>query len=103
MAAVVSSLGGESAWQQIGDSRFAHIYREAHLSTLGGHNLKLIATTSTSMGLTAAAIVTTQLILQFRPKVIAMVGIAAGTRSGNKEYGDILLADPSVDYNSGKV
>src|SRR5207253_376644 len=44
-----------------------------------------------------------QLILQFRPKVIAMVGIAAGTRSGNKEYGDILVADPSVDYNSGKV
>jgi len=32
-----------------------------------------------------------------------MVGIAAGTRSGNKQFGDILVADPSVDYNSGKV
>jgi nucleoside phosphorylase len=32
-----------------------------------------------------------------------MIGIAAGTRSGNKEFGDVLVADPSVDYNSGKV
>ena len=32
-----------------------------------------------------------------------MVGIAAGTREGNKQFGDVLVADPSVDYNSGKV
>ena len=55
------------------------------------------------MGLTAAAIATTQLIMQFRPRIVVMVGIAAGTRSGNKDFGDILVADPSVDYNSGKV
>jgi nucleoside phosphorylase len=55
------------------------------------------------MGLTAAAIVTTQLILQFRPRIVIMIGIAAGTRDGGKEFGDVLVADPSVDYNSGKV
>jgi nucleoside phosphorylase len=55
------------------------------------------------MGLTAAAIMTTQLILQFRPRMVVMVGIAAGTRSGGKQFGDVLVADPSVDYNSGKV
>jgi nucleoside phosphorylase len=32
-----------------------------------------------------------------------MIGIAAGTHSGGKQFGDILVADPSVDYNSGKV
>ena len=53
------------------------------------------------MGLTAAAIATSHLILQFRPRLVVMVGIAAGTRSGNKQYGDVLVADPSVDYNSG--
>ncbi|HTQ75656.1 MAG TPA: hypothetical protein VMI74_15345, partial [Burkholderiales bacterium] len=26
-----------------------------------------------------------------------------GTRSGGKQFGDVLVADPSVDYNSGKV
>src|SRR5206468_7761758 len=60
-------------------------------------------TTSTSMGLTAAAIATTQLLLQFRPRLVAMVGIAAGTHSRDKAFGDVLVADPSVDYNSGKV
>jgi len=43
------------------------------------------------------------MILLFKPRFIAMVGIAAGTRSGNRGYGDILVADPSVDYASGKV
>ncbi len=55
------------------------------------------------MGLTAAAIATTQLIMQFKPRIVVMIGIAAGTRSGGKQFGDILTADPSIDYNSGKV
>ena len=41
--------------------------------------------------------------MQFRPRIVVMIGIAAGTRSGDKEFGDVLVADPSVDYNSGKV
>jgi hypothetical protein len=41
--------------------------------------------------------------MQFRPRIVVMVGIAAGTRDGNKQFGDVLVADPSVDYNSGKV
>lgn len=103
LAAVVKALGGESAWKEVGDTRLTHIYRESTLTTERGTNLRVIATTSTSMGLTAAAIATTHLVLQFRPKLVAMVGIAAGTRSGGKQFGDVLVADPSVDYNSGKV
>ena len=103
LAAVIKALGGPNAWREIGNARFAHIYRETHFTTNAGKRLKVVATTSTSMGLTAAAIATTQLVLQFRPRVVAMVGIAAGTRSGNKQFGDVLVADPSVDYNSGKV
>jgi nucleoside phosphorylase len=101
--AVRDALGGESAWKETGDARFAHVYRECRLITNSGKALRVVATVSTSMGLTAAAIATTQLILQFRPRLVAMIGIAAGTRSGNKEFGDVLVADPSVDYNSGKV
>jgi nucleoside phosphorylase len=101
--AVREALGGAKAWKEIGDARYAHVYREATLTTNSGKALRVVATASTSMGLTAAAIVTTQLILQFRPRLVVMIGIAAGTRSGNKEFGDVLVADPSVDYNSGKV
>jgi nucleoside phosphorylase len=103
MAAVTTAFGGASKWRETGSRRFAHIYRETELRTAAGAALKVIATTSTSMGLTAAAIATTQLVLQFRPRLVAMVGIAAGTHSRDKAFGDVLVADPSVDYNSGKV
>ena len=103
LAAVMEALGGKSAWKEVGDARHAHVYREASLTSSGGAELRVVATTSTSMGLTAAAIATTQLVLQFRPKLVAIIGIAAGTHSGGKQFGDILVADPSVDYNSGKV
>lgn len=103
LAAVITALGGEGAWEEVGDTRLTHVYREATMTTTAGAKLRVIATTSTSMGLTAAAIATTHLVLQFRPRLVAMIGIAAGTRSGGKQFGDVLVADPTVDYNSGKV
>lgn len=103
LAAVLRAFGGEGSWQEVGDARHAHIYRESKIRTRGGETLRVVATTSTSMGLTAAAIATTHLVLQFRPRLVAMIGIAAGTHSGGKQFGDILVADPSVDYNSGKI
>jgi hypothetical protein len=54
------------------------------------------------MGLTAAAIVTTQLIMQFRPRLVVMIGIAAGTRAGNKQFGDVLVADPPPALSSSQ-
>jgi nucleoside phosphorylase len=101
--AVTNAFGGAKAWKEVGEARYAHVYRETSLQTNSEKTLRVIATASTSMGLTAAAIVTTQMIMQFRPRLIVMIGIAAGTRSGNKQFGDVLVADPSVDYNSGKV
>jgi len=102
-SAVMDAFGGESAWSDVGDGRLAHMYRETTLTTLQGDRLRVIGTTSTSMGLTAAAVATTQLIMAYRPRLVVMIGIAAGTRTGDKQFGDVLVADPSVDYNSGKV
>jgi nucleoside phosphorylase len=101
--ALERSLGGNKAWSPTGNARFAHVCRATELVTHAGKPLKVVATTATSMGLTAAAIATTQLIFQFRPRLVAMVGIAAGTHDGKKQFGDVLIADPTVDYNSGKV
>lgn len=102
-AAVMAALGSEAHWKEVGLARFTHVYRETTMRTAGGKELKVVGTTSTSMGLTAASIATTQLVLQFRPRIVLMIGIAAGTRDGGKQFGDVLVADPSVDYNSGKV
>ncbi|MDX2274292.1 MAG: hypothetical protein NW206_02485 [Hyphomonadaceae bacterium] len=103
LEALRSACGTDAAWKEIGEARYTHVYRESALSTRSGKVLRVVATASTSMGLTAAAIATTQLIMQFRPRLVVMVGIAAGTHSGDKQFGDVLVADPSVDYNSGKV
>lgn len=101
--AVMDAFGGPEKWSDAGSTRFTHLYRCAELKTKSGKKLKVVGTTASSMGLTAAAIVTTQLVLQFRPRIVVMIGIAAGTRGGKKQFGDVLVADPSVDYNSGKV
>ncbi|MDB6095532.1 MAG: 5-methylthioadenosine/S-adenosylhomocysteine nucleosidase [Verrucomicrobia bacterium] len=101
--AVMEAFGGRGAWSEAGSNRYTHLYRTTELETKSGKKLKVVGTTASSMGLTAAAIVTTQLVLQFRPRMVVMIGIAAGTRAGGKQFGDVLVADPSVDYNSGKV
>jgi nucleoside phosphorylase len=102
-AGVMKAFGGQEKWTEVGSARFAHLYRETTFRTKSGKALRVVGTTATSMGLTAAAIATTQLVFQFRPRIVVMIGIAAGTRSGDKQFGDVLVADPSVDYNSGKV
>lgn len=103
LSAVTKAFGGDTPWRIVGDPGHTHVYRETTITTVTGSSLRVIATAATSMGLTAAAIATTQLIMQFRPRLVAMIGIAAGTRSGKKQFGDVLIADPSVDYASGKL
>lgn len=53
------------------------------------------------MGMTAAAILATKAIYNFRPRFLAMIGIAAGFR-GDCNLGDVILGDPVWDYGSGK-
>lgn len=101
--AAVMNTFNETDWTELSNPKYTHVYRECTIKTKEGESLRIIGTTSTSMGLTAAAIATTQLIMQFKPRIVVMIGIAAGTRSGGKQFGDILTADPSIDYNSGKV
>jgi nucleoside phosphorylase len=102
-SALEVALGGAPRWRELANARYTHVYRNTEFNTAAGTSLRAVAATSTSMGLTAASIVTTQLVLQFRPRLVVMTGIAAGTKDGGKQFGDVLVADPSVDYNSGKV
>ena len=52
--------------------------------------------------MTAAALTSLKLISAFRPRYIAMIGIAAGIR-GRCQLGDIVVADPGWDWGSGKI
>lgn len=62
----------------------------------------VIACSAPRMGLAASASLTTKVALTFQPKIIAMVGIAAAVK-GEANLGDILIADPSWDWGSGKL
>jgi nucleoside phosphorylase/CheY-like chemotaxis protein len=63
-------------------------------------SLRVVATACLEMGMSSAAVVSMKLIEHFRPRYLAMTGIAAGV-VGN--FGDVLIADQSWDYGSGKT
>lgn len=69
---------------------------------LGGRDLTLVLACQTDMGLVPAAILTTKTVLEWRPTLIAMVGICAGVR-GKVHLGDVVVGRQVFDYGSGKI
>ena len=63
---------------------------------------RVVCAASYEMGLSSAAILSTKLITLFRPKYLIMTGIAGGVDRDSLNYGDIMIADPCFDYESGK-
>jgi nucleoside phosphorylase/CheY-like chemotaxis protein len=66
-----------------------------------GERVEFVAVCATDKGLPGAAVATTKLIDAFHPRLVAMTGICAGV-SGKVKIGDILVADPTWDWGSGK-
>ncbi|WP_158079960.1 hypothetical protein [Archangium sp. Cb G35] len=80
-----------------------HSYFRTTYTTKKGSKLNVVASAPTQMGLSASAVLATKMILRFQPKLVAMVGIAAGASGDKQGYGNILAADTTFDYGSGKV
>lgn len=76
-----------------------------HHGVLDGptRSLSVVAAGASQMGMPASAILATRLIHRFQPKIVAMVGIAAGARGKAQGFGDILVPDCLFDYGSGKT
>lgn len=77
------------------------IYYRGEIPQLG-RKLIVYAAAASRMGMTATSILSSKMIQVFRPKYLAMVGIAAGI-PGRTELGDVIAADPTWDYSSGKI
>lgn len=86
------------AMDQRGDSTRYHIGEFARTDGTKG---RVVAARAPRMGMPAAAALTTKIGMHFRPKFIAMIGICAG-RPKETNLGDIVVANPSWDYGSGK-
>ena len=102
------ATGGTEVWQDcsqdIGDPfRVVQNYCTTEIQSDLGAQVKVVASSAANMGLVASAILTTQAVIIFNPKLVIMVGIAAGVRGDDRGFGDILVADPAFDYSSGKL
>lgn len=67
----------------------------------GGKKLRVVAAHSKSMGMVAACHLTQLLITTFRPRTIVMTGFCGGL-PGEVEMGDLIVAEKSWDWQSGK-
>jgi nucleoside phosphorylase len=68
----------------------------------GGRNLQVVACAAPQMGMTAAAVTAGKVIERWRPRFLAMSGIAAATKK-DLNFGDILAGEIVYDYGSGKI
>ena len=66
-----------------------------------GKSYSVAAASAPRMGMVASTAMATKLVSLCKPRFVVMAGICAGVR-GKTNYGDMLLANPSWDYQCGK-
>lgn len=67
-----------------------------------GRRLNVVAASCSQMGIAPATVLTMKMIGHFRPRYLAICGIAAGVKESGLNLGDIVVAEQSWDYESGK-
>ncbi|HBG04414.1 MAG TPA: hypothetical protein DDY22_02385 [Geobacter sp.] len=69
--------------------------------SIQGSNYSVVAAHANRMGMVASALLSSELIRKFRPKVIGMVGICAG-RKEKVQLCDVIVSTETWDWQSGK-
>ena len=69
--------------------------------SFGDKNQKILLATNDTMGMIASSHLSEKVIQSFRPRFLLMGGIAAGIE-GRSNFGDVLVANTSWNYESGK-
>lgn len=101
--AVLNAAGGRTRWASIPLQDDPNRYYETAIETSSGRQLRIVAASPDRTGLTSSAILATKLLCTFRPKLLIMVGVAAGFDTQGISVGNVLVADHVVDYGSGKL
>jgi nucleoside phosphorylase/DNA-binding NarL/FixJ family response regulator len=88
------------SWKEINiDSDVANYFEGNIVTPRGSH--RVIASAASRMGMPAAGVLASKMLMHFRPQFLAMVGISAGIH-GRCNLGDVVAADPAWDWGSGK-
>lgn len=88
-------------WQSEDNKNDPTQYFRGKIPLRGAESLSAICCSAPEMGLVYTSTLITKVCLKYRPKLIVMTGICAG-REGEVQLGDIIVANPSWDYGSGK-
>lgn len=75
-------------------------YHFGSLRTSQGE-ISVVAATAQRKGMPSAAAISSRMSLLFQPKLLIMPGICAGVE-GKVNMGDVVVADPTWDWGSGK-
>lgn len=67
-----------------------------------GKEITIVAAHCLQMGMVASTALTTKMITNFSPKLVAMTGICGGYRGHETNFGDIIIAELSWNFESGK-
>lgn len=74
------------------------------VTTKKGRSLRAVAVAAPQMGMPAMAVLAMKVVSRYRPRILATVGIAAAVKPPPSiNFGDILFAELSWDYGSGKL
>lgn len=96
-----SVLGLEANWESFHLENDSTEYHKG-IFQYEDKRIKVISACAPQMGMVASSSLTQKIIFNFRPKYVAMAGIAGGVK-GIGNLGDILVADISFDSGSGKI
>lgn len=88
-------------WSRIETDGDPGQFYEGRFDRKDGSEGRAVLARSASMGMPSAAVVATKVGLRFRPRILCMTGICAGVR-GETHLGDVIVANPTWDYGSGK-
>lgn len=79
-------------------------YYQTRCTNQEGKTIRIVTCTPNIMGSSAAAMVTTKMLMHFRPKYLFMTGISAAADDdcGKVNFGDIIVATEATDKGNGK-
>jgi nucleoside phosphorylase len=101
--AKLRQVGQEDWCEHHADNTDPTTYYRTCWTTKNGNKIYVIAASPNHMGLSSSASLATKMIIKFNPKLIGIVGIAAGIKRESVGFGDILATSQTVDYGSGKI
>jgi nucleoside phosphorylase/CheY-like chemotaxis protein len=90
------------AWEAERSERHGALVFRGEFPKKDGNKGTIALVTAQQMGMPAAACLTLSVIEELRPRYVIMAGIAAGVRD-KVNLGDVIVADPSWDWGSGKL